>query len=60
MLITLSRRTAVCQSVAEVQWTGVVSLGAVSHRFNLILIYRFKCRIGINLVATFVNFLASD
>ena len=36
MLITLSRRTAICQSVAEVQLTGVVPLGAVSHRFNLI------------------------
>ena len=38
MLITLSRRTAICQSVAEVQLTGEVPLGAVSHRFNLILI----------------------
>ena len=36
MLITLSRRTAICQSVAEVQLTGVDALGAVSHRFNLI------------------------
>ena len=34
MLITLSRRTAICQSVAEVQLTGVAPLGAVSHRFN--------------------------
>ena len=34
MLITLSRRTAVCQSVAEVQLTGVVPLGAVIHRLN--------------------------
>ena len=33
MLITLSRRTAVCQSVAEVELTGVAHLGAVSHRF---------------------------
>ena len=35
MLITLSRRAAICQSVAEVLLTGVVPLGAVSHRFNL-------------------------
>ena len=34
MLITLSRRSAICQSVAEVYLTGVASLGAVSHRFN--------------------------
>ena len=34
MLITLSRRTAICQSVAEVQLTGVAPLVAVSHRFN--------------------------
>ena len=37
MLITLSRRAAICQSDAEVQLTGVVPLGAVSHRFNLIV-----------------------
>ena len=37
MLITLSRRVAICQSVAEDQLTGVAPLGAVSHRFNLIL-----------------------
>ena len=30
MLITLSRRVAICQSVAEVQLTGVAPLGAVS------------------------------
>ena len=29
--MTLSRRTAICQSVAEVQLTGVDPLGAVSH-----------------------------
>ena len=34
MLITLSRRTAICQSVAEVYLTGVAPLGAVSLRFN--------------------------
>ena len=34
MLITLSRRTAICQSVAEVQLTGVAPLGAVSHRYT--------------------------
>ena len=33
MLVTLSRCSAICQSVAEVLLTGVVSLGAVSHRF---------------------------
>ena len=33
MLITLSRRTAICQSVAEVWLIVVVLLGAVSHRF---------------------------
>ena len=38
MLITLSRRTAICQSVAEVYLTGVAPLGAVSHRFNFNLI----------------------
>ena len=34
MLITLFRRTVICQSVAEVQLTGVAPLGAVSHRFK--------------------------
>ena len=29
-----TRRTAICQSVAEVLLTGVAPLGAVSHRFN--------------------------
>jgi len=38
MPITLSRRTVVCQSVAEVYLIGVSPLGAVSHLFNLILI----------------------
>ena len=33
MLITLIRRTAICQSVAEAWLTGVASLRAVSHRF---------------------------
>ena len=41
MLITLSRRTAICQSVAEVQLTGVAPLGAVSHRFIIIFIIAF-------------------
>ena len=36
MLITLSRRTAVYQSAAEVLLTSVALLGAVSHRFNYI------------------------
>ena len=38
MLITLYRRTAICQSVSEVYLTGVAPLGAVSHRFNLIFL----------------------
>ena len=37
MLTTLSRHTAICQSVAEVQLTGVVFLGAVSHRFMFLV-----------------------
>ena len=36
MLITLSRRAAICQSVSEVWWIGVAPLGAVSHRFFFI------------------------
>ena len=36
MLITLSRRTAICQSAAEVYLTGVAPLGAVRHRFNFL------------------------
>ena len=36
MLITLSYRTPICQSVAEVQLTGVDPFGAVSHKFNFI------------------------
>ena len=44
MLITLSRRTAISQSVAEVWLTGVAPLGAVSHRFNLIF---FNCYIDV-------------
>ena len=39
MLITLSRRVSICQSVAEVQLTGVASLGAVGHRFNFLKSY---------------------
>ena len=39
MLITLSRRTAIFQSVAEVYLTGVAPLGAVSHRFNFNYVY---------------------
>ena len=38
MLITLSRRTAICQSVAEVYLNGVAPLGAVSHRFNFLFV----------------------
>ena len=38
MIITLSRRAAICQSVAEVKLTGIAPLEAVSHRFDLIII----------------------
>ena len=34
MQITLSRSTAICQSVAEVYLASVAFLGAESHRFN--------------------------
>ena len=44
MLITLSRRTAIYQSVAEVKLTDVVPLGAVSHRFNFICYYIIVAR----------------
>ena len=39
MLITLSRRAAICQSVAEVQLTGLAPLGAVSHRFIIFILF---------------------
>ena len=35
MLLTLYRRTAIGQSVAEAYLTGVVPLGAVSYRINV-------------------------
>ena len=38
MLITLSRRTATCQSVAEVSFTGVAPLVALSQRVNYFFI----------------------
>ena len=41
MLITLSRRAAICQSVEGVQLTGVAPLGAVSHRFNFFLSFLY-------------------
>ena len=34
MLITLSRRTAICPSIVGLQLTGVPNLGTVSQRFN--------------------------
>ena len=40
MVITLSRRIAICQSVAEVLLNGVAPLEAVSHRFDLIKLYK--------------------
>ena len=36
MLITLSCRVGICQSVAEVQLTDVPLLGALNHRFNFL------------------------
>ena len=45
MLITLSRRTTICQSVAEVKLTGVVSLEAVTQNLfflnSTIIIYYY-------------------
>ena len=37
-MLIISRRTAICQPVAEVSLTGVAPLGAVSHRINFILL----------------------
>ena len=37
MLITLSRRAAICQSIAEVYSTGGALLGAVSHIFYFVI-----------------------
>ena len=39
MQITLSRRTAICQSVVEFYVTGVAPLGPENHRLNFNLIY---------------------
>ena len=36
MLIALSLRTTICQSVAEVYLTGVAPLGALNHKFNFL------------------------
>ena len=36
MLITLSRRTTISKSIAEVDLTGVAHLGAVNHTFNFL------------------------
>ena len=41
MLITLFRRTVICQLVAEIYLSGVTRLGAVSHRF-LITEYYYR------------------
>ena len=43
MLITLSRRAAICQSVVEVWLINVGRLGALNHRLNL----HFLIAIGI-------------
>ena len=40
MLIILSSRAVICQSVAEVWLTSVAHLAAISRRFNVILTYR--------------------
>ena len=42
MLITLSRRTAICESVAEVQLTNKVSLGALSHYLIFFQFYTYN------------------
>ena len=55
MLITLSRRAAICQSVAEFQLTGVAPLGAVSHRFNLLIIIIALVVIVIIIIALYLN-----
>ena len=58
MLITLSRSTVICQSVAEDQLTGVAPLGAVSHRSNFILFFIFIylfCMPGIMGISIFVS-----
>ena len=59
MLITLSRRTAICQSVAEVWLTGAAPLGAVSHRFIyiilLFLFYLVTWQLWINYGIIFAN-----
>ena len=39
MLITLSRHTAICESVSEIFLTRVAPLGAVSHRSFCITLY---------------------
>ena len=43
MLITLSRRTVICQSVTEVYCTGVVSLGAVDHILKFLMVITMRC-----------------
>ena len=52
MLITLSHRATIFQSVAEAWLTGMAPLGAVNHRFNLILILLLLFNL-----TTFLNFL---
>ena len=48
MLITLSRRFSIRQSVAEVSLTGVTPLEAISHRF-IYLLFIMNVKIYINL-----------
>ena len=49
MLITLLRGNAICQSVAEIWLNDEIPLGAVSHRFYIIIRYTAisSCEYGI-------------
>ena len=46
MLITFSRRTAICQSVTEFWLTGAASLRGLSHRFINTFKYHDSCTDG--------------
>ena len=49
MLITLSRRTAICQSVAEVYLTGMFPFGAVGYRLLCVIVEKTKV-VEINII----------
>ena len=51
MLITLSRRSAICQSISEVKLTGVAPMGTVSHR----LIFKFVINLRNELVLIYLG-----